>query len=461
MTDTELASHEWWESYREVVNGDPELGVRGHDAFDENFYVEIGDERTLIRMNEGEIEDVVPNPTLNHRWSFGVEGSREAWEEFVSEKPPAFNHEIIASHYRSAVAGDEGHLQLTGDNKKVFQNLRAFQRTLELMRVAHNGGSVSTRGAFEAGDGIEPIAGNYVHIDVDGTDHRVYYEENGPEDGIPLLCQHTAGCNNGEWRHLLSDESITDDFRVIAYDLPYHGKSVPPTSEPWWEEDYTLTAEEFAETIVAIADALEIEDPIYMGSSMGGNVTLELADWYPERFRALIGLECGAHSPGFYIDWLDHPHINTTEVNAYACWGLMAPQSPEQARRETMYHYEQGATGVFKGDLYYYSVDHDYRGKLDRVNAEECPLYIVNGEYDYLTTPEDGRETAEGIGEGATAVEMGKIGHFPMSEHPELFNAYLGELLADVTGEREGELPDVLSPADVGVELGPSAPDAS
>ncbi|WP_458190213.1 alpha/beta fold hydrolase [Haladaptatus sp. NG-WS-4] len=305
---------------------------------------------------------------------------------------------------------------------------------------------------------IEPITGKYVHAEVGGVDHRIYFEENGPEDGIPLLCQHTAGNNCQEWRHLLTDEEITEDFRVIAHDLPYHGKSVPPTTQSWWEEDYKMTGKQFAETLVAIADALELDDPIYMGSSMGGNITLELADWYPDRFRALIGLECGAYSPGFYIDWLDHPHVNTTEVNAYSCWGLMAPQSPEQARRETMYLYEQGATGVFKGDLYYYSVDHDYRDKLDEVNAEECPLYIVNGEYDYLTTPEDGRETAKGIGDGATSVEMAEIGHFPMSEHPELFNAYLKEILGDVTGDREGKLPSVITPDDVGIELHPPAP---
>jgi len=300
---------------------------------------------------------------------------------------------------------------------------------------------------------VEPIQGRYVHVDIDGVDHRVYFEENGPSDGIPLLCQHTAGCNNQEWRHLLTDETITDEFRVIAYDLPFHGKSVPPTGQEWWSQDYTLTAERFAETIVGIADALELEEPVYMGSSMGGNVTLELADWHPDRFRALIGLECGAYSPGFYIDWLDHAHVNTTEVNAYACWGLMAKQSPEVSRRETMYLYEQGATGVFKGDLYFYSVDHDYREKLGDVDATRCPLYVVNGEYDYLTTPEDGREVAEGVGDGAVAVEMAEIGHFPMSENPVLFNAYLREILADITGEREGRLPDVLTPDDVGIEL--------
>ncbi|GAB3026944.1 alpha/beta fold hydrolase [Natronobiforma cellulositropha] len=305
---------------------------------------------------------------------------------------------------------------------------------------------------------VEPITGKYVYADIGGVTHRVYVEENGPENGTPLLCQHTAGNNCQEWRHVLTDEEITDEFRVIAYDLPYHGKSVPPTTQEWWTEDYTMTARKFADSVVAIADALDLEDPIYMGCSMGGNLALELGDWYPDRFQALIGLECSAYSPGFYIDWLDHPHVNTTEVNAYSCWGLMAPQGPESALRETMYLYEQGATGVFKGDLYYYSVDHDYRDKLDQVNADECPLFIVNGEYDYLTTPEDGRTAAEGIGEGATAVEMKGIGHFPMSENPELFNAYIKEVLAAVTGEREEDLPDELTPEDVGIEYHPPGP---
>ena len=40
-----------------------------------------------------------------------------------------------------------------------------------------------------------------------------------------------------------------------------------------------------------------------------------------------------------------------------------------------------------------------------------------------------------------------------MSEHPELFNAYLKEILADIEGEREEPLPEVLSAEAVGVEI--------
>lgn len=297
----------------------------------------------------------------------------------------------------------------------------------------------------------EDITGHYVGVEIKGIDHRVYYEESGPEDGIPLLCQHTAGNHGHEWRHVLADEDITEQFRVIAHDLPYHGKSLPPTSQEWWKADYTLTEEKFAESIVSIADALDLDNPVYMGSSIGGNVILQLGDWYPDRFRALIGLECGTYSPGYYLDWFHHPQVNTSEISAYSCWGLMAPQSPEATRRETMHLYEQGSNGLFRGDLYYYSVDHDYRDKLDQVNPE-CPVYVMNGEYDFATDPDDAREVADGIGDQAQAIEEGKLGHFPMSENPEVFNKYLMRVLDDIRGE-DVDLPEKLTPEDVGVDL--------
>ena len=453
MTDTTFANEEWWNRYQDVVNDDPEMTLHGRDAFDENFVVGIGEEQFLIDMQGGEVQDV-RTPGLDDAWESGVVGEREAWEQFVEEVPSAHHNEVFASFYRTAVKGEEGYFDLIGNHKKIFQNFRAFQRALDLMRTTHNGGepprtSGSTR-PLQAEDEI--ISGQYVTVPLDGVAHRIYYEAAGPEDGIPLLCQHTAGCNNQQWRHVLNDEEITKNFRVIAYDLPRHGKSIPPTSESWWTDQYDLTAEQFTETIVSIADALELEEPVFIGSSMGGTVTLELADWYPDRFQALIGLEAGLFTPGFYIQWLDHPHVNANDVISHATWGLMAPHSPEWARRETLYLYEQGANGVLKGDLHYYSMDHDYRESADNIDATQVPMYLMNGEYDYLTNPDAAREAADAIGDGATAHEMKATGHFPMSERPELFRAYLKPVLDDIRGVNEEQLPEVFAPEDFGVE---------
>ena len=60
--------------------------------------------------------------------------------------------------------------------------------------------------------------------------------------GIPLICQHTAGCHNHQWRGLLEDEEITKNYNVIAYDLPRHGKSDPPHNKEFWKEEYKLNS---------------------------------------------------------------------------------------------------------------------------------------------------------------------------------------------------------------------------
>ena len=72
----------------------------------------------------------------------------------------------------------------------------------------------------------EPITGNYGKFEIDGIKHRIYWEEAG--EGIPLVCLHTAGSDGRQYRALLNDKKILTKFRVIVFDMPWHGKSSPP-----------------------------------------------------------------------------------------------------------------------------------------------------------------------------------------------------------------------------------------
>ena len=87
---------------------------------------------------------------------------------------------------------------------------------------------------------IEPIVGRYLRLDVAGRSNRIYFEEAGK--GIPLVCLHTAGSDARQYRHLMLDPAVTDHFRVLAFDMPWHGKSLPPVG--WWDEEYRLTTGE-------------------------------------------------------------------------------------------------------------------------------------------------------------------------------------------------------------------------
>jgi pimeloyl-ACP methyl ester carboxylesterase len=61
---------------------------------------------------------------------------------------------------------------------------------------------------------------------------------------------------------------------------------------------------------------------------------------------------------------------------------------------------------------------------------------MLTGDYDYLTTPEDGRRTASQI-KGAEFIEMKDIGHFPMSENPPMCNHFFAQAL-DIIEKRMG-----------------------
>ncbi|MBE7243688.1 MAG: alpha/beta hydrolase [Actinomycetospora chiangmaiensis] len=275
---------------------------------------------------------------------------------------------------------------------------------------------------------FEPVTGRYLRCAIEGVPHRVYVEEAG--SGIPLVCLHTAGSDGRQWRHLLNDEAVTRHFRVIAFDLPFHGKSNPP--ESWDGTEYRLTTRSYTEAIRAVCAALGLDRPVVMGCSIGGRIVLNLAIDHANEFRALVGLEAADfQAPWYDTSWLYRPDVHGGEVCAALVSGLIAPDGPEARRRETLWHYKQGGPGVFKGDLYFYRVDGDLRPRIGAIDTAACPLFLLTGEYDFSCSPEDTLRTAAAI-EGAQVQIMERLGHFPMSENPEQFRSYILPVLEQI-----------------------------
>ncbi|MET0182798.1 MAG: alpha/beta hydrolase [Caulobacterales bacterium] len=279
---------------------------------------------------------------------------------------------------------------------------------------------------------FESIIGRYLKLNLLGKPHRVYVEEAGA--GPPLLCLHTAGADGRQYRAVLNDPEITSKFRVIAFDLPWHGKSSPPTG---WNriEEYRLTSRDYVDIIIGVAEALELDQPIAMGCSIGGRIVLHLALEHPDRFGAVIGLQAGAHVDPYYdTQWLHRPDVHG-EVCAAVVSGLVGPNATEENRWETLWHYMQGGPGVFRGDLHFYKVDGDIRERISEIDTTRCPVYLLSGEYDYSCSPQDTLDAAAGI-KGASTTIMKGIGHFPMSEDPEGFLAHLRPVLAQILSAR-------------------------
>jgi pimeloyl-ACP methyl ester carboxylesterase len=277
---------------------------------------------------------------------------------------------------------------------------------------------------------LEPIVGRYLTLRVGESDYRIFFEEAG--QGVPLLCLHTAGADSRQYRHLLNDEQVTSRFRVIAFDLPYHGRSTPPLG--WWLQRYRLTRADYVAFIRAVWQALELARPVVLGCSMGGAVVLALAAEYQSELRGVVGLESTAFAPGRDNAFLHHPAIHGGEMTATYTYGLCAPQSPEDNKRENWWLYSQAGPGVYAGDVHFYSVDWDGRQAITRIDTGVCKVSLLTGEYDYSCTPEMTRQVAAVI-PGVRMTIMKGIGHFPMIENYPLFREYLlAELDAIVPG---------------------------
>lgn len=376
----------------------------------------IGDKSIEVLLNDGQPASAAGDPAS----VLGLSGEPDVWEAVLESVPTRFNNDVVANITHGLGLAREG------DPVVFAQYFSALARAVELLRPPSPSGDVLPHDIKPAGTLDAPI-GRYVHLELGGHDHRIYFEEAG--QGIPLLLQHTAGCHGSQWRHLFEFPEITERFRLIAYDLPCHGKSVPPVTDRWWESQYLLKGEFLRSIPVALGQALNLHEPVFMGCSVGGLLALDLAHKHADVFRAVVSVEGALKIEGRLADLgeLWHPQVSN-EYKARLMDGLMSPTSPLHYRKETSFVYASGWPPVFLGDLCYYIEDYDLREDAAEIDTNEVGVHILSGEYDYSGTSELGKAASDAI-KGSTWTEMKGVGHFPMSENPQTFREYLLPIL--------------------------------
>ncbi|MEM6626023.1 MAG: alpha/beta hydrolase [Pseudomonadota bacterium] len=108
---------------------------------------------------------------------------------------------------------------------------------------------------------------------------RMHFRDEGPRDSdkiLVLVHGYASSLHTWEpWVHRLENE-----YRIISLDLPVHGLTRAP-------DDFEPTIEAFAENVKHLADALDIDEFVLGGSSMGGNIAWSYALAHPQD---LVGL---------------------------------------------------------------------------------------------------------------------------------------------------------------------------
>ena len=96
--------------------------------------------------------------------------------------------------------------------------------------------------------------------------------------GPPVVAVHGLGGTKGSFLPTVS--ALAGSYRVIALDLPGFGDSDKPIAAPY-------DARFFAEVVIDLLDALEIDRAHLVGNSLGGRVALEIGLRRPDRVGRL------------------------------------------------------------------------------------------------------------------------------------------------------------------------------
>jgi pimeloyl-ACP methyl ester carboxylesterase len=109
---------------------------------------------------------------------------------------------------------------------------------------------------------------------------RLAYADYGEGDRA-LVLVHGLLMNRHMYDHL-APEMASRGFRVITVDLLGHGASDMPTDM----RAYNMST--FADQLAAVIDELGLDRPVVGGTSLGANVSLEMASRHPKAARALF-----------------------------------------------------------------------------------------------------------------------------------------------------------------------------
>jgi pimeloyl-ACP methyl ester carboxylesterase len=405
----------WLEQWVAAINDDARCQHNGR-FFDGSFTLGAEHLRFTLHVHHGRIERVVENGGPLEPSAFTLAAARSTWEQLFAPDPPPMYHAIFA-----AIAS--GHMSVEGDMRPIFQQMLTLSNWVQVGRELNGTPSVAADPAWP--DEYQAV-GRYINVDVQGVKHKVFYFEAG--SGIPVLCQHTAGNENRQWRHLLEDRELTKKYRFIAYDLPSHGKSDPPSSGKFLDSDLLLKSDWITAFVVALSHALKLEQPIFIGCSIGGVLACHLAAKYPDEFRGLVGMAGAVPTHGFFHDWWIQPDVNMPMMLPGMVDAVMAPGISHRDR-EINRMCQSAHPKSMRNDLYFWGAENTDPGLTDRIDATRVPLYLYAGEYDFTCPPSQVEESARQIGAGVHYEMLKGLGHFPMSEDYALFRPTLVKTL--------------------------------
>jgi pimeloyl-ACP methyl ester carboxylesterase len=268
------------------------------------------------------------------------------------------------------------------------------------------------------------------HVTVSDGLRLHYRDYPGPTDKPPLLCLHGLTRNARDFAAFA--ERYSAAWRVIALDFRGRGSS---DYDPLPARYNPLT---YARDVLELLDALEAPRAVFVGTSLGGLVTMTVAATAPQRMAASILNDVG---PELTAAGLDRIRSYVGKDARFANWdeaagAIAAHQGPAfpnyshadwiaMARRNCR---EQAGEIILDYDMAI-ALPFETQGPTPNVDLwpifkalGQHPLMVVRGELSDLLSAGTLEKMHEAVPD-MKSVTVRAIGHAPMLDEPEAIDA--------------------------------------
>nr|MDO8082157.1 alpha/beta hydrolase [Candidatus Freyarchaeota archaeon] len=243
-------------------------------------------------------------------------------------------------------------------------------------------------------------------VNVNGL--KTFYESRGK--GRPLILIHGAGGSSEYWSIQLSE--LSKKLRVIAIDLPGHGKS-----ERLKER---VSIERYAEHVAGFVKQIKLDQAVILGHSMGGLVVQQLALKHPELIEKLIIVDSAAKFPGSGPPEFADRVRNQPETLSELLPMFFSKKTLSEGNLASILKHLQPSS-VFDPNVL--ADDFEAAGAVDfreKIKGIAVPTLIIVGAEDILPLSLS-QFLHENIKESEIEI-IPDAGHLPMLEKPDEFN---------------------------------------
>ena len=254
--------------------------------------------------------------------------------------------------------------------------------------------------------------------DVDGEgefeEAQIHYLEAGV--GEPLLLIQSLGQSLYTWRNVFAE--LSDNYRVIAVDLPGHGYSSRP-------ETLAYTMDEMAEVLKEFLNAKGIQSAHMIGFSLGAMYMLRFLSLYPKRVANCIAISPGGvteQMPKLIHD-MQRPLMNVFARNLYSASDvkklLLECVSDQGLVDEQMVrqYYEAVADGLTREALMYALRNFDMDTVADGLMPVDHEVLVLWGKDDRWHPP-TGSVYFQGVLQSGRYYLIRGAGHLLQEEAP-------------------------------------------